>query len=223
MSMKSVMMSTVGATTGLILGNYLYEADKKANQYMEVPVPFYTVRKAAKDTAAAVENKYNEIKEKFKKDDQDQEAVHQMTDEEVMEELQQPNIHEVTDEEVTEMLQKDQEAAVETTAHEIIDAEVVGDKVVPVNQEAEQVETTEQIEQVNPTNNEQVVGSTEETSIPHFTVVDQQPVQPQQEVQNTEEQVKPESQQQEEKKPDEKKASTNNKATTKGSRAKSAK
>lgn len=202
MSMKSVGLATMGATTGLIAGNYLYNLDKEANKYKEVPVPFYTVRKAADDIGKETKKMVDNIKAKCQ-GKKDQEEVHQMTDEEVVEELKNAEIHEVVNEEVVEELKNSEQP--------VIDAKVVDGKAVEVDAEGNPVVTTtedhqeQQISEAKVQPQEtKVVGNTEETSIPQFTVVDQVPV-------NNKEEPK------EEDKPAEK-ATT--KATTKGSSSK---
>ena len=64
MSMKSVALATMGATAGFVAGNYLYNLDKEANKYKEVPVPFYTVRKVAEDISKETKKMVDDIKAK---------------------------------------------------------------------------------------------------------------------------------------------------------------
>lgn len=197
---KSFGLAAVGATAGMIGGNYLYNLDKEANKYKEVPVPFYTVRKVADDIGKETKKMVDDIKAKCqpKQEEVTEEKVHQMTDEEVAQELEQPQVHEVTDEEVAEELNNNNQ--------QIIDAEVVDGKAVPVDAEGNpiSVEEDKQDEQNHQENQEaKVVGNTEEATIPQFTVVDQVPV-------NKEDKSEPE-----------KKPTT--KATTKGSKNKATK
>ena len=83
MKLMSGLIATSGAAAGLVLGNYLYEADKKANEQNEVPVPFYTVRKAAEDIGKEAEKIYNNFKERVSKkpEDVDEEVAAETTEE----------------------------------------------------------------------------------------------------------------------------------------------
>ena len=127
---KSFGLATIGATAGMIGGNYLYNLDKKANKYKEVPVPFYTVRRVANDISNETKKMVDDIKVKCQQPKQEEvftQEVHQMTDEEVAQELEQPQIHVVTDEEVAEELNNNNQ--------QVIDTEVVDGKAVPVDVE----------------------------------------------------------------------------------------
>lgn len=196
MSMKSVALATMGATAGFVAGNYLYNLDKEANKYKEVPVPFYTVRKVADDISKETKKMVDEIKAKCCKN------AEEVIDEDVVEEVEQ-QIHEVTDEEVAEELKSSEQP--------IIDATVVDGKAVEVDGEGNPVsmQTIKEDQQNVAESSQTIVGNTEETSIPQFTVVDQVPV-------NKEDK-------QEESKAEEQKAPTTTKATTKGSKAKAGK
>lgn len=197
---KSFGLATIGATAGMIGGNYLYNLDKEANKYREVPVPFYTVRKVADDISKEAKKMVDDIKAKCQSKNEEtvEQEVHQMTDEEVAQELEQPQIHEVTDEEVAEELNNNNQ--------QVVDAKVVDGKAVPVDAEGNLISAEEdKQDEQNPQENQEakVVGNTEEATIPQFTVVDQVPV-------NKEEKSEPE-----------KKPTT--KATTKGSKNKATK
>lgn len=169
MSMKSIIMSTTGATAGVIIGNYLYEADKKANQYNEIPVPFYTVRKAADDIKKSVEKTYNDIKDKITKKDQN--------DQNQQEEL---FAEETTAETVVEAAEEVVEASSpEVTEAEVIEAEVIEGKAVPVAETVTEQSSEEPkvvVETVTEQSAEEpkVVAETAETTIPKFTVTDEQ-------------------------------------------------
>ena len=180
MSIGNFGLAAMGASFGFMGGQYLYNLDKKANE------PFYTAKKAA-DT----------IKEKckFKKHNQDQENEDQVV--------------EMTDEEVAAELKQDQDEVIssEETSFEqnVIDAEVVNGKAIEL-EEPDTPDTSEEIqeqqtsEEVN-SHETKIVGNTEEATIPHFPVIDDNH---EKEPKETPEQTKAASQ----------------KATTKGSKAK---
>lgn len=148
MSIKNFGLATAGAVAGMIGGNYLYSLDKKANEFKEVPVPFYTVRKVAKDITNETKKMGEDIGNNCKKVINDIKAK-----------CQNQEVHEMTDEEVTEELNQVNEQTV-------IDAEVVDGKAIEVDAEGNPVQQPEEVK---------VVGDTEEATIPQFTVLDQVP------------------------------------------------
>lgn len=164
MSMKSIIMTTTGAAAGMLIGNYLYDTDKKANAEKETPVPFYTVRKVAEDISKKAEETYNDIKTKInkRKEDKSEEVV------EETEEVVSETTEEVVEAEVVETSNEDNKNIDES---KVIDVEVVNDKAVPVDQKIEQEDKTD--ESKNDTSNvEPIIPSTEETTIPKFTITD---------------------------------------------------
>ena len=157
MSMTTIILSTTGAAAGMAIGNYLYEADKKANQYCEVPKPFYTVRKAAKDVSQKAEDIYNDIKSKFtKKETSD-----------TNEELTAEEVEVIMEEDVTgEAVETETVENNESTV--TIDTEVVGDKAVPVEEVAEKTEEA-------PAEETKESSNLDEEVTPKFTITDDVP------------------------------------------------
>lgn len=114
---NNILVSSAGIT-GVMVGNYLYEMDKKAEE------PFKTA-KAAKRKAA---EKFATMKEKFSKKEV---------------EAEQPE-EEFEDAEILDAEDAGEVAAeVVDTTGQIIDAEVIGDKAVAVNVEATEETTSE--------------------------------------------------------------------------------
>lgn len=159
MSMTTIILSTTGAATGMAIGNYLYEADKKANQYCEVPRPFYTVRKAAKDISQKAEDVYNDIKSKFNKKETSNEEL-------TAEEVEVIMGEDVTGEAVEVVSVESNE-----NESEVIDTEVVGDKAVPVEEVAEKTEEA-------PAEETKESSNLDEEVTPKFTITDDVPPAP---------------------------------------------
>lgn len=160
MSMKSIIMTTTGAAAGMLIGNYLYETDKKANTEKENPVPFYTVRKAAEDISKKAEETYNDIKAKFNKKNKSEES----TEEVVVE-----TTEEIVEAEVVESVPEDNKDIDES---KVIDVEVVDEKAVPVNQENVNQDAEVKTTNENESNVEPIIPASEETTIPKFTITD---------------------------------------------------
>lgn len=160
MSMKSIIMTTTGAAAGMLIGNYLYETDKKANAEKENPVPFYTVRKAAEDISKKAEETYNDIKAKFNKKNKSEES----TEEVVVE-----TTEEIVEAEVVESVPEDNKDIDES---KVIDVEVVDEKAVPVNQENVNQDAEVKTTNENESNVEPIIPASEETTIPKFTITD---------------------------------------------------
>lgn len=161
MSMKSIIMTTTGAAAGMLIGNYLYETDKKDNAEKENPVPFYTVRKAAEDISKKAEETYNDIKAKINKKKEDKA-------EKVAEEVVPETTEEVVEAEVIESTVEDNKDIDES---KVIDVEVVDDKAVPVNQETKQDDETKASTD-DTSNVEPIIPTSEEKVIPKFTITD---------------------------------------------------
>lgn len=191
MSIRNFGLAAMGAGFGVIGGNYLYNLDKKVNESNEVIVPFYTARKAATDLGKTVDSIKEKCQSKFKKCNQeDVDQVVEMTDEEVAAELQQDQAEVISAEETS-------------CEQNVIDAEVVDGKAVPVDgaENPDSGEIQEQQTEEVQSQETKIVGNTEETTIPHFPVID-------------------DNQEKDEPKETPKETKASQKATTKGSKAK---
>ena len=176
MKLMSGLIATSGAAAGLVLGNYLYEADKKANEYNEVPIPFYTVRKAAEDIGKEAEKLYTNIKNKVTKKSEETVATDTSlesaeTEESKLEETTVSDTEVPTEDVAVEKIEEttDDKAVVESSDSEVaeakvIDATVIDGKAVVVEEAPEEVKSTA-------TND-----SKDEPIIPKFTVTDEDPV-----------------------------------------------
>ena len=134
----------VGAMVGIKAGEFLYEMDKEANKYMEVPIPFYTAKKAAKNISDGACKIYSDIVSKIKKEsDEPSEAEAPVED---------ANIHIVTDEEMAEELNCPQPES------QVIETEIIDGKAVPVNEQQQPVQPDEE--------------NNGEAQIPKFTIID---------------------------------------------------
>jgi len=161
MSMKSLIMTTTGAAAGMILGNYLYETDKKVNEGKETPVPFYTVRKAAEDIGKKAEETYNDIKDKIYKKKKEETATEEVADSTV----------ETVEKVEAEVIEAEKEDNNEIDESKVIDVEVVGDKAVPADQENKE-ETVETKAEENTGSVEPIIPAAEEAKPAKFTIVD---------------------------------------------------
>lgn len=146
MKLMSGLIATSGAAAGLVLGNYLYEADKKANENNEVPVPFYTVRKAAEDIGKEAGKIYNNIKEKITKKPEEvvesaAETEETITEETAVEEapVEEANAEKVEESEDKEVVESSDSEVVEA---KVIDATVIDGKAVVVEEAPEAVKAS---------------------------------------------------------------------------------
>ena len=127
MSIKNFGLATAGAVAGMIGGNYLYSLDKKANEFKEVPVPFHTIKNLSNQLSKETDKLAEEWMKKSK------EAVRNAIKngfDSIKTTCKDEEVHEMTDEEVSEELNNTNEQAV-------IDAEVVDGKAVEIEVDAE--------------------------------------------------------------------------------------